>query len=151
MQRQSKLRAQQKCSLALLNMTLRDSMAGAFLGEYQLLAPLLELAQSSSSTSSSSSHNQHDASSSRGNSRGSSKGSGASHGDVGVLRNCAAALVNLLSERDCKVKYCYLLYVLFAYMHVLLCMHGYVYGVLSLSSAYSVKTAFVSACSAFLL
>jgi hypothetical protein len=106
-------------------------MAGAFLGEYQLLAPLLELAQSSSSSSTSSSH--HDASGSRGNSRGSSKGSGASHGDVGVLRNCAAALVNLLSERDCKVlksTCCYMLHTLCMFMHKMLSVHGYVYEVL---------------------
>jgi hypothetical protein len=80
-------------------------MAGAFLGEYQLLAPLLELTQSSgsSTTSSSSHHDTNHNSHSGGNSRGNSRGSGASLGDVGVLRNCAAALVNLLSERDCKV------------------------------------------------
>jgi hypothetical protein len=120
-------------------MTLRDSMAGAFLGEYQLLAPLLELAQSSSSSSSTSS-SHHDASSSRGTSRGSSKGSGASHGDVGVLRNCAAALVNLLSERDCKVlksTCCYMLHTLCMFMHKLSSVHFYLICMrcLSLSSA----------------
>ncbi|CAM9301732.1 unnamed protein product [Chrysoparadoxa australica] len=41
--RQGKLRAQQKCSLAMLNMTQRDQMSKSFLEGFGLLQPLLEL------------------------------------------------------------------------------------------------------------
>ncbi|CAM9586169.1 unnamed protein product, partial [Hapterophycus canaliculatus] len=38
-----KMKAQEKCCLALLNMTMRDQMSEAFLDEYGLLSPLLEI------------------------------------------------------------------------------------------------------------
>ncbi|CAM9466039.1 unnamed protein product [Scytosiphon promiscuus] len=39
----NKMHAQEKCCLALLNMTMRDQMSQAFLDEYGLLSPLLEI------------------------------------------------------------------------------------------------------------
>ncbi|KAG5178999.1 hypothetical protein JKP88DRAFT_280749 [Tribonema minus] len=84
--RQSRLRAQQKCSVALLNMTLRDCTANAFLGEYQLLPPLLDLMRGAPGEGGG----------------GGGRGGARVQGDLGVLTNCCAAVVNLLSEEDCK-------------------------------------------------